>query len=271
MSSILSSQKTMPIRPLTRTRRDNAQVYTREAPVEAQIRSLSELSERQRKERLLNPAQRSLAWESEDRLREETLVYFIREFFRYEDPDTAWYLVETLIERVAAHVQRKLARWRLTPEDADDCVRDLYAYLCEALLDTSASAEFWEVRFWVCLDRRLWNLVEKRQHTADAELSPGDQEADSSDDKDADRLIAQLVDTNPRPDEVVEWAEARSLLSENEWMALYLVYALGMPEESEDPNRETAAKLMGVTGRSIRNYLKKAKQKLATWQHEGNA
>jgi DNA-directed RNA polymerase specialized sigma24 family protein len=220
---------------------------------------------RLRKEKLTNPAQRSIAWESRERLREETLVYFVREFSRYGDTETSWYLIETLIERVAAHIQRKLSRWRLTPEDADDCVRDLYATLCEALLDTSPTAEFWEVRFWVCLDRRLYNIIEKRQLTADAELSPGDQEITEDEEKDADRLIAQLVDTGAKPDELAEWSEARSLLSENEWMALYLVYLIGLPEESEDSGKQTASKVMGVTGRSIRNYLKRAKQKLIAW------
>ncbi len=259
-----------PVRPLTRTRRDNGLLYTREKEVEAQVRMLSQLPGRLRRERLLDLRQRTIAWEDDGRLREETLVYFIRECALRGEPDTAWHLIETLVERVSAHVQRRLARWRLTPDDAEDCTRDLFASLCEALFDTSTTAEFWEVRFWVCLDRRLWNLIEKRQHAADTELNPGDQESDPDNEKDADRLIAQLVDSGPKPEELAEWSEAREILNDNEWMAVYLVYHLGIPEESEDPNRQTAAKIMGVTGRSVRNYLKRAKTKLMEWYRGEN-
>jgi DNA-directed RNA polymerase specialized sigma24 family protein len=251
------------VRPLTRTRRDDGSLYTRESDVETQVREISRLTERARRERLLAPAR---AWEDADRLREETVVYFIRECAAHGDDETAWKLAEMLVERVSAHVQRKLARWRLTPEDADDCVRDLFAALWDAVFDRSQTAEFWEVRFWVCLDRRLWNLIEKRQAVADTELSPGDQTDDGVEERDADALFARMADTGPSPEAMAERAEALALLNENERLAVYLVYIEGLPEESEDPAKPSAAKVLGVTGRSVRNYLRRAKDKLMTWE-----
>lgn len=250
------------MRPLTRTRRDDGSLYTRESDVETQVREISRLTERARRERLLAPPR---AWEDADRLREETLVYFIRECAAHGDDDTAWHLAEMLVERVSAHVQRKLARWRLTPEDADDCVRDLFAALWDAVFDRSQTAEFWEVRFWVCLDRRLWNLIEKRQAVADTELSPGDQADDGAEERDADALFARMADTGPTPEAMAERSEALALLNENERLAVYLVYIEGLPEESEDPSKPSAAKVLGVTGRSVRNYLRRAKDKLMAW------
>ncbi|MDX1931302.1 MAG: hypothetical protein SFU56_01730 [Capsulimonadales bacterium] len=251
------------MRPLTRTRRDNGQVYTREREVEAQVREISRLPARQRRERLLMKGQ---VWTDSARLREETLVYFAREFAAHGDENTAWQIIEVLVERTAAHIQRKLARWRLTSEDADDCVRDLFAAVCDALFDRTPSAEFWEVRFWVCLDRRLWNLIEKRQAVADTEMNPGDQAEDGEEERDSDRLFGRIADTGATPQALAEYEEALRLLNHNERTALYLIYVEGLPEESEDPNRPSVARALGVTGRSVRNYLRRAKDKLMAWE-----
>lgn len=253
-----------PVRPLTRTRRDSGAAYHRETEVEAQVQELSRLGERARRERLLSDA---LAWSDTDRVREETLVYFAREYDSRGDGETAWKIAETLIGRAAAHVQRKMGRWRLSPEEAEDCARDLFTALCESLFDRGPAAEFWEVRFWVCLDRRLWNLIEKRQAVIDNEISPADQsDASESESADTDRLFARIADRNPGPETQAMMAEALSLLADNERTALFLCYVEGLPEESDDPERLSAAKVLGVTGRSVRNYLRRAKDKLAQWE-----
>jgi len=257
------------IRPLTRTRRDDGAAYTREADVEEEIRTLCRLSERERRARLT----RSAAPHDRDRLREETLVYFIREYDRRGETEAAWAVAETLIERTAGHVARKLARWRLTPEDEDDCGRDLYLAMCEALFSREPAAEFWEVRFWVCLDRRLWNLVEKRQAVRDNELRPGDagDDADGEAMGDEGTVFGRITDSGAAPHTLLEHKEALSLLTDNERMAVYLCFVEGLPEESDDPERPSAARTIGVTGRSIRNYLRRAEAKLKNWAAAGAA
>ena len=256
-----------PVRPLTRTRRDSGAAYVRESEVEAQVRQLSALPARLRRERLLSAA----AWGDSRRAREETLVYFLREYEGRGDSETAWQIAETLSNRVAAHIQRALRRWRLTPEDERDCTQDLYAALWTALFSRDTAGEFWEVRFWVCLDRRLWNLIEKRQATVDAEIRPGDQKNGGEEETDLDRLLAQINDSDASPEAITLRRDALKTLNENERRALYLVYIAGLPEESEDPNRPSAAKSLGVTGRSIRNYLKRAKEKLISWERDAQA
>jgi len=52
-----------------------------------------------------------------------------------------------------------------------------------------------------------------------------------------------------------------------ERQAVYLKYIEGLPEESDDPTRQTIAKILGVTGRSVRNYLRKAERKLQEWTY----
>jgi DNA-directed RNA polymerase specialized sigma24 family protein len=258
-----------PVRPLTRARRDGGAIYVRETEVERQVRELSALPDRIRKERLLASA----AWGDSQRAREETLVYFLREYTVRGEDGTAWEIAEALSKRIALHIQRAMRRWRLTPEDEKDCVQDLYAALWEALFRRDETSEFWEVRFWVCLDRRLWNLIEKRQATADAEVRPGDESPAMSDNEmesGLERILSKMSGTDAGPEALALRRDALKSLNENEVRAIYLVYIAGLPEESEDPLRPSAAKALGVTGRSIRNYLKRAKEKLTAWERGDN-
>jgi DNA-directed RNA polymerase specialized sigma24 family protein len=249
-------------RPLTRTRKEDGSVYLRERRTEEEIVQLCGLSPRARREALIKdrPAGDPL------RLREETLVYLLREYARRGDEDQAWRLAERLVERVSGHIARQLAKWRLPVEDADDVTRDLFAILFEALFSREAAAEFWEVRFWVCLDRRLWNLVEKRQAVLDSRAAELSLEATGGEEGEA--RVNRIPDLAPGPEALAQYGEAIGQLAERERLAVYLKYIEGLPEESEDPERQTIAKILGVTGRSVRNYLRRAEQKLREWNEK---
>lgn len=249
-------------RTLTRTRKDDGSVYLREKRVEEEILHLCGLSSRARKERLQKDAPAG----APERLREETLVYLLREYAERGDSELAWQLAERLTQRVSGHIARQLAKWRLPAEDADDVTRDLFALLFDALFSREASAEFWEVRFWVCLDRRLWNLVEKRQAVLDAQLTESDEE--SFGEGEGEARLTRLADTAPGPETLLQYGDALTVLAERERLAVYLKYIEGLPEESEDPQRRTIAKILGVTGRSVRNYLRRAEQKLREWNEK---
>ena len=246
-------------RPLTRTRKNEGSLYHRERHAEEEIHRLCELGQRARKELLLarHPAG------SPNRLREETLVYALRECAARGDDETAWQLATLLTERVSGHIARQLAKWRLPQEDADDVTRDLFALLFDVLFSREAVGEFWEVRFWVCLDRRLWNLVERRQASLDAQLSESGEPAESE--GGGESSLMRLVEGSPGPEALAEYAEALTTLAEHERLAVYLKYIEGLPEESDDPERPSVAKILGVTGRTVRNYLRRAEQKLREW------
>jgi DNA-directed RNA polymerase specialized sigma24 family protein len=250
-----------PVRPLARARKDGTP-YTREPEVEAQVRQLSRLPDRARRERLMTVDRAHPAF-----VREETLVYCLREYHARGDADAAWQIADLLAQRVASHIRRKLSRWRLSADDRDECARDLFAEICLALFDRGPAAEFWEVRFWVCLDRRLWNLAERRQTAADNELRLADRE-DGEEEAGVDPL-AQVADTRPGPETLAEHRDALRTLTENERLALYLRYVEGWPEESENPDQPSVARVLQVTGRTVRNYLRRAEAKLRAWQQGG--
>ena len=247
------------VRALTRVRKDGAP-YSREPHAEAQIRRLCRITERERRACCaINDRNHP------DFVGEEALVYCLRAYHAQGDTERAWHIAEQLTERVAGHIRRKLGRWRLTTEDAEECARDLFAALYEALFDREQTAEFWEVRFWVCLDRRLWNLIEKRQATADQEWHGAERDTEE---READDPLLHLPDTQPGPEELLEQREALALLTETERLALYLCRVEGWPEESDDPERPSVARALGVTGRTVRNYLRRAEAKLRAWQQE---
>lgn len=246
------------VRPLTRMRRDGV-LCTREPEVEAQVRALNELAEWERRARL-QIAQRA----HPQFVREEALVYWLRAYDRRGEAEQAWQIAEILVGRVAGHVARKLARWRLGPDDGSECAQDLFGDLRAALFDHAPTGEFWEVRFWVCLDRRLWNLVEKRQAVLDNEIRAA--ERSENDGNDFGNPFGQAADAAPGPAVLAERREALALLTENERVAVFLRYVEGLPEESEDPDRPSIARVLDVTGRTVRNYLRRAEEKLRAWE-----
>lgn len=279
MSQAIQEQKNVvseswaAVRPLTRTRKADDTPYTREADVETQIAELSAQSPRIRLRRLEEAgSSEKIPWQDVRRVREETLVYFLREYVRRGDEQAAGKLGEILVDRVSAHVGRKIGAWRLSAGEADECVRDLFAQMFGNLYDLGPSAEFWEVRFWLCLDRRLYNLLELRQAVRDHEIRPGDQAGEGSEDEGEnsggtiERFLAQMIDDGASPEAAAEHHELLALFTENERLALYYCYVQGLPEESDDEEKLSAAKLLNVTGRSVRNYLTRAKEKMARWQ-----
>jgi DNA-directed RNA polymerase specialized sigma24 family protein len=56
------------------------------------------------------------------------------------------------------------------------------------------------------------------------------------------------------------------MLPPDERRAVELCHILGYDEESEDPNKRTAATICGVTGRTIRNRLKRAAARLSSYK-----
>jgi DNA-directed RNA polymerase specialized sigma24 family protein len=254
------------IRPLTRVRKDGGTPYVREPSAEKQLRALCALDEKARRARLTLPDRGA-----EGFVGEEALVYAIRTYHMAGDEDAAWSLADLLTERVAGHVRREMDKWRLTPDEADECARDLFAALFEALFDLGPAGEFWEVRFWVCLDRRLWNLLERRQAQADLQTSPMDEDGGPAGATEMrEDPLARLADTDAvNPERRAELQEALALLTENERLAVYLCRVEGWPEESDDPDRPSAARALGVTGRSVRNYLRRAETKLLAWEQSG--
>jgi len=249
-----------PPRPLTRARVDSGKPYVREPTVTRQIAHFCALPDKERCRALLAPA----ATGDPHRPKEETLVYFVREYDRRGQKQAAWELLESLVSRLSGHIGRELAKWRLPQAEQEECAEALLLHLYERVVSHDASEEFWEVRFWVCLDRRLHALAEKLQRVRDREIRPADDfgDDDMGNARGSEGVFASLADPTASPETLVLRKELLARLSGLERDAVFLKYIERMPEESGDTDRVTIATVLGVTGRTVRNYLRRAEKKL---------
>lgn len=192
-------------------------------------------------------------------IQEETLVYFLRQYQRRNDPDTAWKLAEILMERSSKFIRRQIACWKsLTQDNQDECIRDVTEQMILDLFNDGPNCEFWEIRFWLCLKRRILNRVQKYRRQREFEVpSVMTDNEDNAYEADRDRRFADTATLSPQMR--AEINAALAILKENERTAFVLFYY------EEWPQQEIARRL-GVTDRTVRNLLMKAEERLKKWR-----
>lgn len=192
-------------------------------------------------------------------LKEETLVYFLRELIRHGD-ERGWQIVEFLKDRVAGYIWKciqplyKRDRWG---SRAQECEEDILSRLTEVLPSMELSHEFWEVRFWCCLRRLVLNIVRPKrreiQTTVPIEVSLNDLEY--QEDRDA-RLIDRHTLTAYQRAII---AEALAQLPDHERTAFVLFHY-------HEFTQQEIAEQMSVTDRTVRNWLSRAEERLKAWR-----
>lgn len=197
---------------------------------------------------------------------EEVLVHFLRSFHVAGDHAASAKIAHVITERISGKLVRLARVWRLgfPPDLMDDVVDEVLNDLYEQLFSTSSTAQFWEVRFWICFNRRAITIMRKRRGELDQIA------ADESDDEDEEDAAIETAPTLVRLDDPVTRAllsDALAHLSQPYRTAFVLKHWAGYPEEVADGS-DSIASLMGVTGRSVRNYLKHAARELDTWRDE---
>lgn len=238
------------LRPLQKTGR------YRETLVEQQIQSLLSCTAVEFRRRL-----RVKDRSADDYLREETLVYFLRERQHAGDTHAAGEIARLLVERSAGFLARNLTCWRqLAPHQVEDCLRDAQMRMIQDLFSEDAQCEFWEVRFWLCLKRRLLNCVARYNRTADNEIHP--EPPPESAGAPGDWWETRLSDAAPTPHECAELGEALSLLSERERQVFVLYHA-------ERWTQQEIAQQLQITDRTVRNILGRAEARLQQWRQTG--
>ena len=166
------------------------------------------------------------------------------------------------MERSANFISRNIRVWKgLSHEQVEECIRDVQVQMLEDLFNEGRGCEFWEVRFWLCLKRRILNLVRKYRVLAEMELNPTpipDDEGHLT-----NYFERQAAPSTLAPEQSVQVTEALALLSEQERVAFVLYYY------EEWPQQEIATHLK-VTDRTVRNLLGRASKRLETWRNAQN-
>src|SRR5262249_40769949 len=123
--------------------------------------------------------------------------------------------------------------------------------------DLSPRSQFWEVRFWTCLQRRLSNTLKKYQTTDRNEVTP--EPLTDSEGHETPLMDTWAAPQKLSPQDRVEIREALALLTARERKAFYLFYY-------EDWTQAEIASHLQVTDRTIRNLLGHAEKTLAHWR-----
>ncbi len=227
---------------------------TREPRVEAQIRQLLQASRVEFWRRAVVRDHHSPDW-----IQEETLVSLLRIWERGGDTRTADRIAELLIDRTARKIARQIACWKLSPQHAEECLQDVQSSLIEAIYSGERSHEFWEVRFWVCLERRINNAVRRYRTVTVREVSL--QPIEDEEGHQTERLEQFHAPTPLTPQDRVEMGEALALLTENERTAFVLY-------NGEQWSQQEIADHLQVSDRTVRNLLVRAHKRLEPWRIE---
>lgn len=189
---------------------------------------------------------------------EEALVYFVREFYLSGRGAEAGDLIDLVEERCRKRVARTLAAWsQLSAAQRDDCYNDLISQMFVALISMEAKDEFWEVRFWHCLDWKLSNIAQKYHVVAQNEFVPDT--IRQEDGKTYDYMDNVSSPARLSPEQRVLVQEALRVLTVDQRTVFILFHY-------EQWTQEEIAKHIKVTDRTVRNRLESAEKRLATWR-----
>jgi RNA polymerase sigma factor (sigma-70 family) len=226
---------------------------TREPAVERQILRLQKSTPVELR-RCLQITER----ESPDFVQEEALVYLLRERVRQGDNHGAGDIAELLVERSASFVYRQVKVWKsLTESQRDDCTADVTSQMWLDLFNLRASCEFWEIRFWLCLRRRVLNSIQKYRVLNENEYQP--QPLIGPDGQESDAVEKIPAPEYFSPELQILMQDALSSLPDKE-RQVYVLYYLHQWTQDE------IAQSLHMTDRTVRNVLGRANKRLAEWR-----
>jgi hypothetical protein len=201
----------------------------------------------------------------------ECLVHLVRDAGHRRDDQAMRALMPPLLGRCENILRAKIPdnTFPNAPEIREDILGDFSLLFVEdGAEEVPNELDFYECRFFLAF--RVFRFGYLRRELARVkELIPlpVSSEPDSySSDEDVFARVSEAFRRQPtQVGELLERELVRAInnLPPDERKAVVLCHVLGLKEESEDPSAVTAAKLCGVSGRTVRNRLTRAAKKLS--------
>jgi hypothetical protein len=250
------------VQPLTKVTK-TGDLYTRSTTIEAAILAVLAL------DRTMLESRAAIAdRNSSEYIPSECLVHLIRKRHREANALGRDRLLEALLRRCAAQLGRALPDGRV-PNAAyirDEALGRLGELFAEdGLGDNPDELDYFEVRFNSAFAALRTDLVRAEYRTARrfANLPEADDEEGQliSDDEAIARLPESILRNPARQEDHVALTQMLKVvngLPPDQREAVVLCHIMGYEEESDDPTKITAATRCGVTGRTIRNRLRRA-------------
>lgn len=200
-----------------------------------------------------------------DYLSPEALVYFVRRADADDNMKLRDGLLRELLERCTPFL---LGRFRGFDEaKREELQQEVLVKVVEDILARDDRADFMEVRFWSYLKRRSIDAC--RSVFKDSENTESLDSSYSGEGESEGRTkLESLADTRLGQDELAMVSEGLAKLPAKLRQIFVLRHAVGMAIGSDNPDddppgKPTLARQFGCTGRTIRNWLKEADEKLA--------
>lgn len=210
-----------------------------------------------------------------DYLRSETLVHLIREAHRNGDEGRRDTILPVLLGRCEANLKIKVSEQL---PNAQGLREEVLSQLCELLIADGTGDNPDELDFYECRFNRAFRTL--RLDVLDRELGivnraaalPDEGDPDEPDiDEDAFARVSEAF-RSPAAQHGALFLEqlwqAINALPPDQRRAVILVHVLGYDEESDKPDKVTAATLCNCTGRTIRNRLSRAAKTLARFKED---
>lgn len=253
------------IKPLTR-RNKAGRLYERLPDVEQQIASALSLAQSDLIARL-----KVKDAESSSYLKEECLVYLLREFTvrgnNYDSDEIAIALADRCTRYVAQHARKFIPDYMIE-ECIQDIVSDVFAQILN--VEENSQGEFSQVRFWSFLSRIAihHSYRYKTRMGYDFRTLHFRAEEEKFDGENMNQSISDIEDTFAAltSDDLIDLKKGLCVLNEPVRTAFILCHYEGWQIESNDPHLPTISKHFGKTPRTIRNWLMSAENSLREWR-----
>lgn len=243
-------------KPLTR-RNSLGEIYVRTPEVESQIKYAMGLDPPSLIERACNSDHKSLGF-----LKEECLVYLIREYLARDDKRTTEQLFKILFERCAEFIYQRL--YSLERDRAEDLYQDICSQLIDKIMDLESDrGDFLQVRFWVVL-KKLALTAYSNLHREYAREESHFQSLYLQTDE--GEVMIDIPDSSISQDEVAACKEGINALKGRHREVFVLRHFGGWPISSNDPEDETLSARFGVSPRTIQNWIEEAEKTLLKWK-----
>lgn len=258
------------LHPLTRCNSEGV-IYQRTEIVEAQIVVALALPPWQ----LIERAQIT-DYQSPFYLKEECLVYLIREYYQHGYESIVNDLSAVLLLRCEHVIKAKLSIFG--PIVLEDARQDVIAEVFAQIVDLDSDrGDFLQVRFQVVLRRLVIEAFrrqrrERKQEAMQTVLFMSDQNAETESDGSAPgNLVEEIVAPGISTEEWILCRDALFSLDSPHRTAYVLRYYYGWPVEDRDPSVPTISRYFKKTSRTIRTWLREAEQAIERWRGEHNA
>lgn len=249
------------VAPLRKTTADG-QLLKRPAAVQRHIEQVLTLSE----DEILRRA-RVRSNEDDDFLLSECLVYLIRLSVREGRRGRIDELTPILLTRCERSLRRSVRGFDQVGEE--EAREETLGRLALMLVDPGNGADFFEVRFDLALKRLRIDVcrqVRRRRAPLVAidGIGAGDDDSGAPGlDRLTDNIDPEALPASLDAEQAAFLKEALQLLTEQERKALVLHHMVGVPIASKKLGVRTLVDILGVSERTVRNFLRRAERKIS--------